>query len=147
LLTIKVLLGLSGQLAGELLLLDFTNFSSLKINAPRRIECHAPDCAHIREIAGEDIGIEIELESLAQAAQHGLGVIDIRTDEEFAAHPTAARHIAMPLLLANPGLLARGQEFLLVCASGKRSLAAARALRKSGVAVRSLAGGLQALER
>jgi molybdopterin/thiamine biosynthesis adenylyltransferase/rhodanese-related sulfurtransferase len=147
LLTIKVLLGLSGQLAGELLLLDFTNFSNLKINAQRRTECHAPDCAHIREIAGEDIGIELELESLAQAAQRGLDVIDIRTDEEFTAHPTAARHIAMPLLLADPGLLASGQEFLLVCASGKRSLAAARALRKSGCAVRSLAGGLQALEK
>jgi molybdopterin/thiamine biosynthesis adenylyltransferase/rhodanese-related sulfurtransferase len=147
LLTIKVLLGLSGQLAGELLLLDFTNFSSLKINAPRRAECHAPDCAHIREIAGEDSGIEIELESLAQAAQRGLEVIDIRTQEEFTAHPTAARHIAMPLLLADPGLLGPGREFLLVCASGKRSLAAARALRKSGLAARSLAGGLQALEK
>jgi sulfur-carrier protein adenylyltransferase/sulfurtransferase len=147
LLTIKVLLGLSGQLAGELLLLDFTNFSSLKINAPRRAECHAPDCAHIREIAAEETGIEIEIESLAQAAQRGLDVIDIRTDEEFSAHPTAARHIAMPLLLADPGLLAPGREFLLVCASGKRSLAAARALCKSGLAVRSLAGGLKALEK
>jgi rhodanese-related sulfurtransferase len=130
-----------------LLLLDFTSFSTLKINAPRRAECRAPDCAHIREIAGEDIGIEIELESLAQAAQRGLDVIDIRTDEEFSAHPTAARHIAMSLLLADPGQLAAGREFLLVCASGKRSLAAARALRKSGLAARSLAGGLQALEK
>jgi sulfur-carrier protein adenylyltransferase/sulfurtransferase len=147
LLTVKLLLGLSGQLAGELLLLDFTNFSSLKIHAPRRAECHAPDCAHIRGIAGEDTGIEIKLESLAQAAQRGLDVIDIRTQEEFTAHPTAARHIAMPLLLADPGLLAPGREFLLVCASGKRSLAAARALRESGLAVRSLAGGLQALEK
>jgi rhodanese-related sulfurtransferase len=52
----------------------------------------------------------------------------------------------MPLLLADPGLLAPGRESLLVCASGKRSLAAARELRKRGLAVRSLAGGLQALE-
>jgi len=36
LLTLKILLGMSGQLDGELLLLDFTNFSSLKIKAPRR---------------------------------------------------------------------------------------------------------------
>jgi rhodanese-related sulfurtransferase len=34
---------------------------------------------------------------------------------------------------------------VLVCGSGKRSLAAARELRKHGIAVRSLAGGLQAL--
>ncbi len=73
-------------------------------------------------------------------------MIDIRTKEEIAARPTAARHIAMPVLLADPGLLAPGREFLLVCASGKRSLAAARELRKRGLAVHSLAGGLQGLE-
>jgi molybdopterin/thiamine biosynthesis adenylyltransferase/rhodanese-related sulfurtransferase len=146
LMTLKILLGLSGQLAGELLLLDFTNFSNLKIKAPRRAECRAPGCAHIREIAGEDPKIEIALRSLADAAQRGLDVIDIRTQEEFALRPTAARHIAMPVLLADPGLLAPGREFLLVCASGKRSLAAARELRKLGLAVRSLAGGLQALD-
>jgi len=146
LLTIKVLLGMSGQLDGELLLLDFTNFSNLKIKAPRRAECRAPDCAHIREIAREDLGIEITLRSLADAGQRGLEVIDIRTGEEVAARPTAARHVAMPDLLADPGLLSPGREYLLVCASGKRSLAAARELRRLGVAVRSLAGGLQALE-
>jgi sulfur-carrier protein adenylyltransferase/sulfurtransferase len=145
LLTLKILLGLSGQLAGELLLLDFTNFSSLKIKAPRRTECHAPACAHIREIAGEDPEIEIALPSLGDAAQRGLEVIDIRTAEECAARPTGARHIAMPLLLTNPNLLAPGREFLLVCASGKRSLAAARELRNRGFAVRSLAGGLHKL--
>src|SRR3984957_20245495 len=146
LMTLKVLLGLSGQLDGELLLLDFTNFSSLKIKAPRRAECRAPGCAHIREIALEDPGIEIALRSLAEAAERGLEVIDIRTAEEVAARPAAARHVAMPVLLADPGLLSPGREFLLVCASGKRSLAAARELRKLGLAVRSLAGGLQALE-
>lgn len=146
LLTLKILLGLSGQLDGELLLLDFMNFSTLKLKAPRRAECRAPDCAHIREIAGEDLDIELALRSLADAAQRGLEVIDIRTQEEFAARPTAARHIAMPILLADPGLFCAEQEFLLVCASGKRSLAAARELRKRGFAVRSLAGGLQALD-
>jgi sulfur-carrier protein adenylyltransferase/sulfurtransferase len=146
LLTLKILLGLSGQLDGELLLLDFMNFSSLKLKAPRRAECQAPDCAHIREIAREDPGIEIALRSLADAGQRGLEVIDIRTMEEFAARPTAARHIAMPILLADPGLLSAGRGFLLVCATGKRSLAAAHYLRKHGLAVHSLAGGLQNLE-
>src|SRR5260370_19525540 len=104
LLTLKILLGLSGQLDGELLLLDFTSFSMLKIKAPRRAECRAPDCAHIREIAREDLEIEIALPSLADAAQRGLEVIDIRTQEEFSARPTAARPIALPLLLAGAGL-------------------------------------------
>ncbi|MEP6549497.1 MAG: HesA/MoeB/ThiF family protein [Gammaproteobacteria bacterium] len=146
LLTLKILLNLAGQLDGELLLLDFMNFSSLKIKAPRRAECHAPDCAHIRDIAPEDAGIELVLHSLADAAQHGLDVIDIRSTEEFAQHPTPARHIPMAMLLTSPDELSAGREYLLVCASGKRSLAAARQLRQRGIAVRSLAGGLRNLE-
>jgi sulfur-carrier protein adenylyltransferase/sulfurtransferase len=146
LLTLKILLGLAGQLSGELLLLDFMNFSGLKLKAPRRAECRAPGCAHIREISREDSSIEIALPSLADAMQRGLEVIDIRTSEEFAARPTTARHIAMPVLLADSSMLLPGREILLVCASGKRSLAAARELRKRGLAVRSLAGGLQHLE-
>jgi adenylyltransferase/sulfurtransferase len=146
LLTVKILLGLAGQLEGELLLLDYSNFSTVKLKAPRRPECRAPGCVHIRAIAREDASIEVALGSLAEAAQQGFEVIDIRTAEEFAARPTAARHIAMPLLLADPALLPPGPNVLLVCASGKRSLAAARELRQRGIAVRSLAGGLQKLE-
>jgi rhodanese-related sulfurtransferase len=86
------------------------------------------------------------LRSLADAVRRGFEVIDIRTREEVAARPAAARHIAMPILLADPSLLSPGREILLVCASGKRSLAAARELRKRGLAVRSLAGGLQSVE-
>jgi rhodanese-related sulfurtransferase len=51
----------------------------------------------------------------------------------------------MPTLLANPQLLPPGSQYLLVCASGKRSLSVARELRKRGLAVHSLTGGLQAL--
>jgi len=143
LLTLKILLNISGQLDGELLLLNFMNFSSLKLKAPRRAECLAPGCAHILEIAREDPDIEISFDSLAAAAESGFEVIDIRTAEEYAAQPTAVRHIAMPLLLADPTLLGDGRETLLLCASGKRSLAAARELRGRGYAVHSLAGGLQ----
>ena len=147
LLTLKILLGLPGQLEEELLLLDFANFSTLKLKAPRRAECPAPRCAHIHEIDREEAGIEISLPSLADATDRGFEVIDIRTAPEVAAQPAAARHIAMPVLLADPGLLPPAREILLVCASGKRSLAAARELRKRGLAVRSLAGGLQSLEK
>ena len=146
LLTLKILLGLPGRLEDELWVLDFTNFSTLKLKAPRRAACHAPDCAHIREIAREDAGIEIALRSLGEAVQRGFEVIDIRTAEEVAARPAAARHIAMSVLLADPGLLSPAAEILLVCASGKRSAAAARELRQRGLTVRSLAGGLQSLE-
>src|SRR3974390_1339496 len=134
LLTLKILLRIPEQLGGKLLLFDFMNFSSLNINAPRRAECRAPACAHVREWAREDPSIEIKLGSLEDAARRGFDVIDIRTALEFAERPTPARHIPMSDLLANPGLLDDGREALLACASGKRSPAAAEELRKRGVA-------------
>jgi len=147
LLTLKILLKLAGQLAGELLLLDFANFSNTKIKAVRRTECRAPACAHIQALAGDETDIiEVSLRSLAEAGKQGLTVIDIRTAEEFAAHPTAARHLPMADLLANPQLLRRDTPVVLMCASGRRSAAAARELRKRGVDARSLAGGLSKLE-
>ena len=146
LLAIKILLGIAGQLDGELLLLDFMNFTSLKLKAPRRAECRAPGCAHIRGLAPEERDLEIELQSLDEATARGLEVIDIRSAEEFAAEPSLGQHIPLPKLLADPGVLNAGRPVLLVCASGKRSLAAARELRKRGLAVRSLSGGLQKLE-
>jgi adenylyltransferase/sulfurtransferase len=144
-LCLKILLQMSGQLEGELLLLDLTNFTSVKLKAPRRAECLAPACAHVRELTREDAGIEMVLGSLAAAAEHGLEVIDIRTAEEVAARPAGARHIPMADLLANPELLEPARDALLVCATGKRSLAAARQLRQRGIAVHSLSGGLQSL--
>jgi rhodanese-related sulfurtransferase len=83
--------------------------------------------------------------SLGAAAMSRLELIDIRSDEEFAAAPTPARHIPMPALLADPKLLDPAADYLLICASGKRSLAAARTLLQSGLRVHSLAGGLAAL--
>jgi adenylyltransferase/sulfurtransferase len=192
LLTLKILLKMQGQLAGELLLMDFMNFTSPKLRAPRRAECAAPRCALIRGLGGEDAGIEVHLASL-DAARRDFDLIDIRTREEFVMRPTPARHIPMAALLADPTLLTdaaqtaaptgtpnrsgnaphdrsgnaprdaasspnppptgtpnaqpKGLPYLLICASGQRSYAAARELRKQGLPVRSLAGGLQALER
>jgi molybdopterin/thiamine biosynthesis adenylyltransferase/rhodanese-related sulfurtransferase len=144
LLTLKILLGMPGQLDGELLLLDFMNFSSVKLRAPRRSACAAPACALIHDLPREEPDIEITLTSLAEATER-FEVIDIRSDEEVAARPAPVRHIAMPDLLADPDLLSRSGDYVLVCASGKRSLATATALRKRGLKVHSLAGGLQAL--
>jgi adenylyltransferase/sulfurtransferase len=147
LLTLKILLKLSGQLEGELLLLDFTSFTSAKLKAARRPDCAAPGCALIRELPREEPAIEVHMASLAAARERRFELIDVRTLEEFAAQPTEARHIPMASLLADAKLLAPGPHYLLVCASGKRSLAAARELRKRGLDARSLAGGLESLTR
>jgi rhodanese-related sulfurtransferase len=126
--------------------MDFTTFSSLKLKAPRRAQCIAPRCALVQELARDDADIEMQLDSLA-TADRAYELIDVRTAEEFAAQPTPARHIPMASLLADPEALAGDAQYLLICASGKRSLAAARELRKRGLRARSLAGGLQGLKR
>jgi adenylyltransferase/sulfurtransferase len=139
LLTLKILLGMQGQLAGEMMLLDFMDFSAVKLNAPRRTTCPAPACALIHGIPREAADIEIDaLDQLPQPVE----MIDIRTAEEVAAAPSRARHIAMSTLLAHPELLTAGTRYVLLCASGRRSLATARQLRERGVDVHSLAGGL-----
>ena len=147
LLTLKILLNLPGQLEGELLLLDFACFSSTKLKAARRTECVAPGCHLIRELEGESPGLEVRVPSLGAARERRFELIDVRTAEEFASDPTEARHIPMATLLAEPQRLAAGSRYLLLCASGKRSLAAARELRKRGIEACSLAGGLQSLKR
>jgi adenylyltransferase/sulfurtransferase len=149
LMTLKILLKIGGQLDGELLLLDFMNFSSIKLKAPRRPECAAPGCALIRDIApepveSEETDLELSLPSL-EAAGARFELIDVRTAEEFAARPTLARLIPVADLLTKPGLLPAEGDYLLICASGKRSLAAARELRRLGIRAHSLAGGLAAL--
>src|SRR5229473_1579205 len=49
--------------------------------------------------AREDRDIEVVCDSLATAAERGFDVIDIRTAEEVAERPAAARHIPMQELL------------------------------------------------
>ncbi len=145
LMALKVLLGLEGQLAGELLLVDFSSLSTLKIKAPRCAECKAPACARIRGIAPESVNLEIRFASLREAQDAGFTIIDIRNPPEIAERGSGARHIPMKTLLADPEPLKVGGPYLLLCASGKRSLSAARDLAGRGIAVKSFTGGLAAL--
>jgi len=134
----------SGRLEGELLLLDFASSTprSSKRPADRIVQRRA---ARSSELKREEPDIEVRMASLTAAREQHFELIDVRTAEEFAAQPTEARHVPMTSLLADPKLLEFGPHYLLVCASGKRSLAAARELRKRGLDARSLAGGLQSL--
>lgn len=145
LLTLKILLDLPGRLEGELLLMDFTAFTTTKLKTRRRPECIAPACALVREPVAEQPEFELALASLDEARARRLDLIDVRTAEEFSARSTPARHIPMARLLEESATLDPGSKYLLICATGKRSLAAARELRTRGFDARSLAGGLQAL--
>ncbi len=72
LLVLKLLLGIGGQLDGELMLLDLMHFSTTKLKAVRRLECRAPACARVQAPVPDETGLEIDLQSLAEAAALGL---------------------------------------------------------------------------
>jgi len=146
-LTLKILTDMPGQLDGALLLLDFTSFATQSLRAPRRKECVAPECTHVKKPVPESDHLEVSVGSVAAAREQGYELIDIRTAEELTREPSGLRHIPMPDLLADATRLAHGARYLLVCASGQRSVRTARELRGRGLDVSSLAGGLSTLER
>ena len=95
--------------------------------------------------------LEVDFASLEEARAAGFEIIDIREPQEVEEIPTPtrnARHIPMAQLLhGNPGFTSNGKT-LLVCASGRRSLAATEELRSRGVnAAYSLRGGITKLNR
>jgi len=147
---LKLLLGLPGQLRDELLLVDLLDAGQRRLRAPRAPEC-AGRCVRIQAAgtARPAAGLEVEM-SLNEAAAQGYRIIDIRDPDECAAAPLpAAGHAAIPLsqLLGGAAPLHPELRYLLVCARGIRSLAAAEQLRATGREnVWSLRGGIARLE-
>jgi adenylyltransferase/sulfurtransferase len=145
-LALKMLTDMPGQLESALLLMDFGSFVTQSVRAPRRAACIAPDCAFVRPPVAEPNDLEVPVRSVAAALAQGYELLDIRSPEESAQHPSGLPHIPMPELLADASRLAQGKRYLLVCASGRRSRATAQELRGRGFDVHSLAGGLSTLE-
>lgn len=148
---LKLLLDLPGQLGNELLVLDLLNLSIARVRAKRAANCpeHA-QLALTRAQARDTAPVEVTFESLDDAAAAGFDIVDIREARELAETPTPAtkaRHIPMAELLhGKRGNFAPTGKTLLVCASGRRSLAAAQELRSRGLAeIYSLRGGINQL--
>jgi adenylyltransferase/sulfurtransferase len=145
---LKLLLGLPGQLADAVLMVDLTTLTVTRVRAHRAADCPQ----HARRGAAHDVelpDIELAFDSLQAAHAAGFTLIDIREPTERARAPLAHSAVgAVPLAELLSGGRALPQRCLLVCAAGIRSLAAARELRSRGHAeVYSLRGGLAALER
>ena len=154
---LKLLLDLPGQLADELLVLNLLTLEITRVHTRRAADCpehsrRRPDASGNSSSArAEASEIELRFDSLEQALADGFEVIDIREADELArlATPCAsARHLPMAQLLYGPPDMPATGRYLLVCASGKRSLAAAQELRSRGHAdIYSLRGGIAALIR
>ncbi len=141
---LKLLLDLPGQLGQELLVLDLLTLSISRVRTRRAATC--PD--HARPAAQAQIATPLELDfgSLDEARAAGFDVIDIREPHEVAEIPTEAKHIPMAQLLH--GTTSPQGKTLLVCASGRRSLAATQELRARGLQqIYSLKGGVTKLLR
>jgi len=150
---LKLLLDLPGQLGDEVLIVNLLTLSSTKLRTQRAPECRGRACVHVN-IPQEDSfmhqeTLEVAFSSLDDAAAEGYVVVDVREPKELEAWPTPcgnARHIPMRTLLYGDSGLDVDGKYLLVCAAGQRSLAAASELRARGMrAVFSQAGGVAAL--
>jgi sulfur-carrier protein adenylyltransferase/sulfurtransferase len=149
---LKILLNLPGQLGEELLVLDLLTMSVSRVRTRRAGDCPghaiapANAAAKSQEPAAEEA--ELQFESLAEALRAGFQIVDVREPDELEKTPTPApqsRHLPMAQLLHGPTAEPAG-KWLLVCASGRRSLAAALELRSKGWrSVYSLRGGIQGL--
>jgi sulfur-carrier protein adenylyltransferase/sulfurtransferase len=150
---LKILLGLPGQLRSELLIIDLTTFETRRIRAARAATCRGRQCTLITDVTrpSEAIAADLELSfgSLDNALTAGYEIIDIRDDNEVAREPAPdgrCRHIPMQHLLQDHAALDPERRYLLLCARGSRSRAAAAELRGHGLLrVFSLRGGIAAL--
>ena len=74
--------------------------------------------------------------------------IDVRTPEEYAAgHAYRARNIPLDKLMDNLGVIEKNEPVYLICATGRRSMEAAKMLNEAGYPQTiSIAGGTTAWE-
>ncbi|MDB6090300.1 MAG: molybdopterin converting factor [Gammaproteobacteria bacterium] len=151
---LKLLLDLPGQLGEELLVLDLLTFSISRVRAKRASNCpeHArPDVTMGQRDALDAGELELTFHSLDDALAAGFEIVDIREPREVAETPTPsakARHIPMAELLHGQPAFTSAGKSLLICATGRRSLAATQELRSRQLhSIYSLRGGIAALNR
>jgi sulfur-carrier protein adenylyltransferase/sulfurtransferase len=145
---LKLLLGLPGLGQGEMLIFDLVTLSTQRLRARRMPDCEAHRNAGAPMSAATD-DLEIEFGALPEAQAAGFSFVDVRDARERADEPLPAPALHLPLskLLTEAASLDRDARYLLICATGKRSAAAAALLRSQGFKdCRSLRGGLRHLK-
>lgn len=85
---------------------------------------------------------EIELGAFATAHAEGVAVIDVREPAEYAeGHVPGAQLVPLSQLPLHLSELPRDERVYLICAAGKRSLAAVELLTPAGVDAVSVTTG------
>jgi hypothetical protein len=145
LLALKILLGIPGQLEGELLLLNFMNFTQLKLKAPRRAAClaHRPAAWCVLRPARSRTS-RSPAPPWAAPRRWASRSSTFATPTRSRPAPLEARHIAMPALLADPPHCRRPGRLPVGLRLGQAQRRdRARAAQRAAIRVKSLAGGLQ----
>jgi sulfur-carrier protein adenylyltransferase/sulfurtransferase len=144
----KLLLDLPGQLNNELLVLDLLTLTTSRVRTRRSTAC--PEHTSLRAAAGAPADLELSFDTLDQAYDAGFDIVDIREPEELREIPTPSSHsrnVPMAQLLHGQSEFTPTRKTVLVCASGRRSLAAAQELRDRGLTnIYSLRGGVKGLQ-
>jgi adenylyltransferase/sulfurtransferase len=145
---LKLLLGLPGQMQDEVLLVDLLAHGQRRLAAPRNPAC-AGGCVCVADASRLPAPAKLDVSMpLAAAEAAGFSIVDIREpmEREFEPLPvTGQRSLPLGRLLDGEFAVDPDRRYLLVCAHGVRSHAAAEFLRARGHAnVWSLAGGLAA---
>lgn len=151
---LKLLLGLPSPARDAVVLVDLMTLETRRLIARRNHECSGA-CVRVAEAeriaagtpAATAADVEADITLLDGAERARYVVVDLRDGQEVAAAPAPGPTVHLPLarLLENPHQLDAGGRYLLLCARGSRSRAAALALREAGFrSVWSLRGGLAA---
>jgi sulfur-carrier protein adenylyltransferase/sulfurtransferase len=162
----KLLLDLPGQLNGELLVSDLLTFSTSRVRTRRAPSCpeHAISRVATRAEGSGASGtsgsrapstattpIEVSFDSIEHAYDAGFDIVDIREPHELQETPTPSsrsRNVPMAQLLHGQPAFAPVGKTLLVCATGRRSLAAAQELRERGLSeIYSLRAGVKGMQK
>jgi sulfur-carrier protein adenylyltransferase/sulfurtransferase len=149
---LRLLLDLPRLADHALLLVNLLDGTSQRLPVDAAMGCArhrgCADAAHRGlTLAQSMLDVDLAFDSLDHAIAAGYALVDLREQEEIDARPLPAPSQRLPFARVTalaPEL--RPQPTLLVCASGRRSGAAARALRGQGMSmIHSLFGGLAAL--
>jgi sulfur-carrier protein adenylyltransferase/sulfurtransferase len=147
---LKLVLGLPSTAEDAVVLVDLGTLEARRIRASRAACCAGRDCVRLPGAAGAietESAIELDVATLDDAAANDYVVVDLRDPNEVALEPAPGPHLHIPLdrLLDDPAQLDAARRYLLLCARGQRSRAAALTLRQAGLrSVWSLRGGLAA---
>jgi sulfur-carrier protein adenylyltransferase/sulfurtransferase len=144
---LKRLLGLDAGDTPSLVMVDLLGFETRRLAARRDPDCDHDNPGRDARPAGQPL--ELEFETLIEAFESGLELVDIRESWERAHDPPGLQiptHLPLGELVQGRAQFPTEGRYLIICAHGVRSLSLTEHLRSRGQAeVYSLRGGLAAL--